>query len=607
MKLSFPVLFALLGGTISLPAQSVPQLPAVTVYSPRVANQAPVGTFAMAVSALRYEPRADLHARNLAEGQADITIRGGIFENTGIRVGGMSLLDPQTGHYLAEIPIAPAMLSAPEILTGAALAAGTSNATVGAVAYGWRQIRTGGVVQAGAGPHGLWRGEYYQGLRDTPTGLGVDVDVAHSESDGPIAFGDHKFDRANVRLQFGSASAQTDLFVGYQEKFFGWPNMYTPFNSNETENLQTLLVAVNHRVELGGGDFVNASAYHRRNRDDYAFNRFAALGTLHPFQHTTWQEGAALEGRRTIGSFAVNARGEVLGDYLKSTSLTAGRYHSRTLTKVAVIPETTWSMADGRKVTAKAGATYDDSNRTDGRVSPVAEISIVVGSPIVQRVYASYAETTQLPSYTALNSSAASGLFRGNPNLGRETSRGVEIGASGGAAGWSINAAVFARRDDDLVDWTFRRGVTARSANAVDVETLGFEAVARRTWQRVEVIAGYTALTKDPDYRGAPVDASFYALNYARHRVTLAAIAQLGDGFELRIDNVARWQAANLLRTVGGDDAVLTTAAIVYRVPSVRGLELTAQMDNVWRSRFQEVPALPASPRLWSIGASYAW
>ena len=104
-------------------------LPELTVYSPRVANQSPVATFAMPVSALRFEPRVDLQTRNFAEGQADVTIRGGIFENTGFSVGAVSLFDPQTGHYFAEVPISPAMLRAPEIITGADLSLRSTNAT----------------------------------------------------------------------------------------------------------------------------------------------------------------------------------------------------------------------------------------------------------------------------------------------------------------------------------------------------------------------------------------------------------------------------------------------------------------------------------------------
>src|SRR5471032_2236669 len=120
------------GAVLPMSAQSTAvTLPEVQVYSPRVANQSPAATFAMPVSALRYEPLLDVQARNLTEAQADVTIRGGIFENTGFRIGGSTLYDPQTGHYFAEIPIAPAMLGAPTILTGVDNAAGATNATTG--------------------------------------------------------------------------------------------------------------------------------------------------------------------------------------------------------------------------------------------------------------------------------------------------------------------------------------------------------------------------------------------------------------------------------------------------------------------------------------------
>lgn len=612
MKPTLAIL-AVVGGAIASPlaAQLAVELPPLTVYSPRVANQSPVATFAMPVSALRYEPRVDLQGRNLVEGQADVTLRGGIFENTGFRGGVLSLLDPQTGHYFAEIPIAPAMLGAPSVLTGADLALRTSNATAGAVAYDWRPIRNGGALQVGSGPHELWRGDAYAGWVGGSVAAGrrtgVDVALAHSESAGPIAFGDHEFDRVNVRMQLAGVSAQTDLFVGYQAKFYGWPNLYTPFDSNETENLQTVLVMANHRIDLGGGDFLAIGAYHRRNKDDYAFNRFAPLTATHPFQHTTWLDAVAAEGRRDIGALVVNARVEIMTDFLKSTSLNFGRYWSRTLTKVALVPEKTWSDAAGASVTVKLGATYDDSNRDSGAVSPVFEIARDIPGAAVRRVFAVYAETTQEPTYTALNSSAASGLFRGNRDLRRETSRTLELGASGTVAGWNVQATAFARRDEDLVDWTYRFGVTARSANPVDVDTIGFEAVARRAWKAIDLVFGYTALSKDPDYRNALVDASFYALNYARHRLTTAAVLRLGHGLELRIDNVARLQASNPLRTTGGDEAVLSTVAVLLRPPTWRGIEFSAQLDNVWDSRFQDVPAVPAAPRTWSLGVNYVW
>ncbi|HVU25976.1 MAG TPA: TonB-dependent receptor [Opitutus sp.] len=583
-------------------------LPGLSVYSPRVANQAPVATFAMPVSALRFEPLVDIQARNFAEGQADVTIRGGIFENSGFKLGASTLYDPQTGHYFAEIPVAPVMLTVPRVLTGADNAAATTNATVGTVAYGWRPVRTAGMAAVGAGQYDLLEGEFYQGGVSDATvrgrRLGADVAWAHSDANGSVANGDHVLNRVNARVQLAGKDSQTDLFAGYQEKFFGWPNLYTPFNSNESENLHTLLVALNHRADLGGGDYVDVSAYHRRNVDDYEFARTSAT---HPYHHTTWVEDAAIEGRREVGGVAVNFRAEVLADELHSNALTFGPYHTRTLTKLALVPEESWALDDGARLVVKAGATYDDSNRTDGALAPTLEIARERSGSGLARIYASYAETTQLPTYTALDSNPNAGLFRGNPNLGRETSRNVEVGAKAAFAGWDGQAALFYRRDDDLVDWTFKQGVVARTANAVNIATTGLEVVARRSWSACDFVLGYTWLTKDADYRGAAVDASFYALNYARQRLTAAVIVRLTPQLTLRWDNEARVQAANLLRTVGGDRAIISSLGVALRPMGLRHLEIAVQADNLWNSDFQEIPAVPAARRQVSGRVSYAW
>jgi hypothetical protein len=491
------------------------------------------------------------------------------------------------------------------------LATGASNATVGSIHYGWRPIRTGGAGSIAVGEFNLRRAELYQGFAaavgQAGTRFGVDVALAHSESDGSIAFGEHEFDRGNVRLQRADDRSQTDLFAGYQGKRFGWPNMYTPFNSNETENLQTTLFALNHRMDFGGEEFLELGAFHRRNKDDYAFDRRAPLGPVHPFQHTTWASGVAGSGRRELGWMAVNLRAEILADELTSSSLRFGRYRSRTLTKIAMVPEKVWGAADGTLTRVKAGVSHEDTNRDSGSLSPVFEIAREFPSAALRRLSFSYVKTSQVPTYTALNSSASAGLFRGNPDLGRERAHNLELGIAGMLGGWTTEAAVFWRRHDSLVDWTFQQGVTARTAGAVDMDVGGLEILARRSWQAGDVVVGYTGLTKDADYRGAPVDASFYALNYARHRLTAAATLRLGHGFELRMDNVVRIQAANMLRVVGGDDALLTAVSVSFQPPRWHGVEFAVHVDNLWDSDFQDVPAVPAARRQFSVSAGYVW
>lgn len=604
-------LCSLLLGAASLPAQTSPagtyELPVLAVYSDHVANQVPVATFAMPVSGLQFEPRVDVQARNFAEAQADVAIRGGIFENTGFKLGAVGLYDPQTGHYFAELPVAPAMLTTPRVLTGADNAAAGFNAEVGSVAYGWRPITQRGELSLSLGEYDTNRQSFYQGFvsPDKVAGrtVAADVELARSESDGSVPFGDHAFKRVAARVQLADQGSQTDLFAGWQQKFFGWPNLYTPFGFNETEFLKTSLYAFNHRVWTSAQDYWQVGAYYRRNYDDYEFNR-AVPGASNPFIHTTHVRAVAADGRHEEGAWAVAWSGQWLRDSITSTSLTFGPYTSRDYLKFSVVPEYTTDTANG-KLTLRAGATYDDTNRDGSAVSPVLEASLRHAAG--PRLYVQYAESSQVATYTALKSNPAAGLFRGNPNLKRETSGNLEAGVEFAHGPWAVQAAVFQRTDDELVDWTFRNGVVARTANPVDLKTTGLELVAVYNTKRCDLILGYTMLEKDADYGVATVDASFYALNFARHRFTAAVVARLAPGLELRVDNEYRVQEKNPLRVTGGNAAFLTSAGLYWLPASVRGLELSARVDNLWDDDFQEVPAVPAGRRQISAGVAWHW
>jgi vitamin B12 transporter len=130
---------------------------------------------------------------------------------------------------------------------------------------------------------------------------------------------------------------------------------------------------------------------------------------------------------------------------------------------------------------------------------------------------------------------------------------------------------------------------------------------ARRSWGLVSVVLGYTALSKDASYLGAPVTASFYALNYARQRLTAAVTLQLTENLVLRLDNAARIQAPDSLRTEGGNDALVSALGLSWYPFGKRNLELSLQVDNLWDSAFQSVPGVPAARRQLSFGATYGW
>ncbi len=599
---------------VAVPADPV-ELAPVMVYSPDVANQVPVSSFATPVSVLRFEPLVDVQSRGFAEAQSDISIRGGTFDQTGFTVGAVSIYDPQTGHYAGELPVAPSMLGAPTINTGAQNAMSGWSATAGNVGYGWNRVTSQGFVSAGGGSDNLLRTEAYSGYVSSKKiagrTLAADASVAYSESEGSRPFGDHEFARYNARIQLADDVSQTDLFAGYQDKFFGWRELYAgPFGSTETDDLQTTLLVLNHRINHGAdGDYFQAGAYYRRNDDEYQFNR-AAPNTA--FIHRTEVTGASFDGRHSFTeATALRYRAGVIADEIESTELVVGpvngRYNDRTQGYAGLFADHTVTLAGGRSLVMTAGANYDASNRSGSAVSPVAEVALAKDRGALRRVYVAYSETTQLPGYTALNSNSAVRFFRGNRDLGRSESKNIELGADTTIENWTFKTAVFFRKDENLVDWTFNPALprTARIAAQGDSDTLGFESVARRNFDRIDLVLGYAWLHKTEDYL-APGTDSFYAFNFPVHRVTAAIVARLGAGFEARMDNEFRVQEDNALRR-RNDEVLLSSLGLYYTVPGVKGLTLSAQVDNLWNTYYEEVPLVPGARREWSVGARYAW
>jgi vitamin B12 transporter len=624
-------------GTVGA-AGNVHELPGLSISGWRVALPEAGTTFAMPVSALVYEPLLDVQVRNFAEGQADVTLRGGIFENTGFAIGAATLFDPQTGHYFAEIPIPSSMLGAPEVLTGSANALVGFNSAVGTVRYRWQPVRKGIHLEAGFGDHGLNRQEALVAenfaLGSNGHRLGVEVSGARSESDGALAFGDHQFQRVAARLQWLTPHSQSDVFIGTQEKFFGWPYLYAPkslhqaltaFGASgtgaETEDLQTTLLLLNHRRSHSHG-FWEMTAYYRKNRDDYEFDRFAP-GLFNPYEHETEVFSGALQGEYAFGTSRVRFGGQWLADAIDSTSLTwvppttlppgqsledFSPFQSRSYFQAAIDFGRSRGFADGN-LSWLIGAQFAGSNRDEEALAPYARIAYETESWIL---FADAAGNSQLPGYTALASNPNSGLFRGNLFLGREASRQAEIGTTwrqgtGAETFLETSLVAYFRSDEDLVDWVFSANTpTARSAQPVDTDTAGLEALAHWRSPRFEALASYAFVDKSFAFADPAIDASFYALNYAEHRLTMALIWKPLEGVQLRMDNEWRQQRENFLRE-GDDQAFLSTFALSWTPAFLEKLTLSATVQNVWDTAFEEVPGVPGSPRTWLVGIRYLW
>ena len=611
---SIPSATLLILSTLRLVAETQQTLPTLYLDAQQTANIRPVSTYETPVSNLEFNPHVDFQSRNLPEAQGDVSIRGGIFENTGFRVGSATLIDPQTGHYFAEIPIASEMLTVPDVLVAADNAFYGFNSTVGTISYGWSQIQDGGSVTVGGGDHDL----NFQRIHNGATGQlgdsqdwswGSEVEYSRSESDGTIKYGDHDFDRVTGRVQLVGPNSQTDLFAGYQSKFFGWPELYAaPFGSNETENLKTSLFLINHQHAYAERNYAEATAYYRRHSDHYVYNRFSP-NPAKPFLHNTEVSSVGLSGLHAISdAWALNYAAQLTADEIESNSLTFGDFNSRTYTKLSLLPEYCIQLNEKETLTVRTGASFDDTNRDHSAVSVIGDISWqqTHTNGDTDRFYLAYSEASQVIGYTALNSDPSGYLFGGDSTLERETSRNLELGGQLKRKNWSVKGAIFYRWDDDLVDWVYGTNSNNRAASAVDIDTFGTEIVATKRWDTIEAITSYTLLDKNEHYGDDNIAGSFYALNYANHRVTLGAIWTPIEMIQVRIDNEWRSQEDNPART-SDSEAAFTHLSMSVFPPQIQGPELFVAVDNAWDDDFEEIPGTPGRGDQYSAGVTFSW
>lgn len=103
---------------------------------------------------------------------------------------------------------------------------------------------------------------------------------------------------------------------------------------------------------------------------------------------------------------------------------------------------------------------------------------------------------------------------------------------------------MFTRRDQNAVDWTYDEARPfARQANSVDLDVDGLEFTWQQQWGVISGTVGATFIHKKSEYGSAQVDASYYALNYAKERFTAALEWRLSFDWILRWDNEYREQA----------------------------------------------------------------
>jgi hypothetical protein len=105
-------------------------------------------------------------------------------------------------------------------------------------------------------------------------------------------------------------------------------------------------------------------------------------------------------------------------------------------------------------------------------------------------------------------------------------------------------------------------------------------------------------IDKQADYGEAAVNASYYALNYAKQRANVALVWQITDVVALFLDSEYRKHASNPLRQ-SSSEAYFTSVSVDY-IWSSRA-RVSVLIDNLTNDRFEYFPGSPGGARSASV------
>lgn len=566
-------------------------------------GQSPVHTDGGLTDRMAREVRVDLQSRGGSRYQTDITVRGGIFEGTGLMVGGMALFDPQTGHYFSEIPLDPAFFNGASLVTGVENGLRGFNSTAGSIDWQWAGLQPGGEVFGILGSDSHLGG----GLRSAGRAgqLGYEVALSREKGDGSVAMGDFDLKRVSGRLERTVGPGLLRVFGGYLDKFYGWPGMYTGLELNETDAYTVRLLGWQYEQGRAGiGGWHRVGGYWRRISDDYEFMRESPNQA---FEHQTEVVSLQGDGGMEWEGLDLRYRWVWLRDrIIRSTSLVHGGFKEREYGEGGILGRRTIRTGWG-EWSVQGGAAFATSSEDSTVGQPQLGVHFAGESgDFSWQSHIEFSGSSQVPGYTVLNS-AENGLFGGNRELGREMAETLEAGWSWRSGPVSGHIVVFRRDDTDLVDWVYTlEAANSRSAAAVDLEVTGLEGWFRWEGQAGAIEIGYGWLHKEAEYAGVAADASFYVLNYARHRVMATLERRISRNLSGRLTMEYRDHPENALRD-GPDEALYLGAEAVWENCFREGWDLVLRGYNLTGEGFQPLPGTPGPGREGSLTIVYGW
>lgn len=435
---------------------------------------------------LRYLPGVDVRARGANGMQADVSVRGGTFDQVQIMINGVNLTDTHTGHYSMNLPISPLLIERIELIQGTSTQLFGLNAFSGAINIVTKDRHLSSdsslvlIAQLGVGMNGyiqpevaarVHRGEWY-----------MNGAVEYSRSDGyfapspsvkeQMALDNSDYQLSNIYLQTGWRDL--DIQLGAQYKDIGAGMFYGFGSQNQFDATRTGFASAEYAHRWGAWGIRTQCSY-RANYDHYQWHRGEQANSN---THLTQNAAASFKAHFASRIGTTTAGVELRNEHIKSTSLVDSLYpNGCNRFNVNYCVDQTFHY-NYLSANIGIGGNYN----TYCGYHMIGEANIGYEYALSGKVYVNVNRSMRLPTFTDLYYNAGKQL--GNKYLRPEEAWTVTVGtdyshAFGPQMGaLNVQGMVYYRYGKNIIDWLFTPGDVLRPFHASNlplVQTVGVE------------------------------------------------------------------------------------------------------------------------------------
>lgn len=498
----------------------------VTLISKQEIERAPVRSIE---DLLNYVAGVDILQRGPHGVQADISLRGGSFDQTAILLNGINLTNPHTGHYSFDIPVNLSDIERIEIVQGpSSMVYGASAFAGGINIITKKDNKSNAFAKLEGGMHGLFGAEARGAYQAGPSRHSFSV--GYKRSDGYIRNSDYNIKNLLWQSRFDINGSDIDFQAGLNNKAYGANTFYSAAYPNQFDNTQGIFISV--RGESHGKLKFIPHIYWSRHYDEFQliregtpdvpawyknhnYHRSDVFGmNLHTQVASTWG----------ITSFGGEFRNEgILSNVLgKPMEDTIGRYtKSDNRTHISYFAEHNFVW---EKLTLSLGGLLNYNTAMADRFDFYPALNGSFRATDRLSLYASWNKATRMPTFTDLYYTTATHI--GNSDLEAEQSEALETGIKYNHPVVNGSLALFYMKGKNMIDWVKASPEALwESRNHTRLNKQGFEAglnLNLTSWlgqdQPLRALSvGYMYIDQE---RVKDKLISNYTLNHLRHKVT---------------------------------------------------------------------------------------